>query len=233
MTFPTVESVTEESFPTDTTSHNVNMPATVNAGDLLILIFASDGLTEQTAPGGWSTLDKKTTGNQVYGGVYALKAAGTEGGGSADVVTASAEAGSGHVYRITGWGGTLLTDVDISTVATGADSSPNSGSVTAGWGSDDNLFLSITCFGDDDEVANTAPAPNYTNLVSVACGAGANASAVSASARRNYANASDDPTAFVLTGTENWVAWTVVIKPDSGTIVPKAMHHYRNHGKIF
>jgi hypothetical protein len=216
MTFPTVESVTETSFATNTTAHECDLPATVNAGDLLLLVFANDGTTVQTTPAGWTALDKQPYLSQIYGGVYVLDAAGTEGGGTVDVVTAIAEAGAGHVYRISGWSGTIATDIDISTVATGEDAAPNSSSVTAGWGSDDNLFLSICCFGDDDETANTAPSPNYTNLVHTPCGAGANASGACASARRNFANATDDPTGFALTGIERWVAWTVVIKPAAG-----------------
>lgn len=212
MTFPVVASVTETSFASDTTAHACNLPATVNAGDLLLLVFANDGLTVQTTPSGWTALDKQTTGNQVYGGVYVLDAAGTEDGGTVDVVTASAEAGSGHVYRITGWAGTVATDIDISTVVAATTDAPNPGSVTAGGGSADNLYIAITCFGDDDETANAAPI-NYGSLVSVVCGAGSNASGVSASAIRNFASASDDPAAFGLTGSENTVSWTVAIAP--------------------
>ena len=234
MTFPTVESVTQSSFSSDTTAHACSIPATVNSGDLLLLIFANDGNTVQTTPAGWTALDKQTTGNQVYGGVYALDAAGTEGGGTVDVVTAIAEAGSGHIYRITGWGGTVATDIDISTVATGTDDSPNATSVTAGWGVDDNLFISGGGSGDDDENADAAPVgPNYTDLISTACGAGANASGVSWSARREVAAASENPTAFHLTGDENWCAWTIAIKPAAGGVQAQAMYHYRNHGKIF
>ena len=36
MAFPTVESITETAFASDATAHDVDMPATVNAGDLLL-----------------------------------------------------------------------------------------------------------------------------------------------------------------------------------------------------
>ena len=218
MAFPTVESVTETSFASATTAHECDLPATVNAGDLLLLIFANDGNTVQTTPSGWTALDKQTQGNQVYGGVYALDAAGTEGGGTVDVVTASAEAGSGHVYRITGWGGDVATHIDISALAFGTSDLPNPLTVTAGWGSEDNLFLAIACAGDDDESVNTGPI-NYTNIIDVACGAGANNSGRSYSARRNLAAASDNPGSFDLTGSENWVAWTVVVAPVLGAAI--------------
>jgi hypothetical protein len=212
MTFPTVESVTETAFASNTTAHECTLPATINAGDLLLLIFANDGVTAQTTPSGWTALDKQTTGNQVYGGVYALDAVGDESG-TVDVVTAAVEAGAGHIYRITGWGGDIATDIDISTVATGSDTdAPNSTSVTAGGGSADNLFLTIACWGDDDEGVNLYPT-NYTNGVSIACGGAPSESGRGGSARRELAAASDDPGAWQLAGNERWVAWTLVIAP--------------------
>lgn len=215
MTFPVVESVTETPFATATTQHLCDFPATVNAGDLLILIAASDNATVQTTPGGWDLLDKRSPNNQVYGGIYALEAAGTEGGGTVDVVTAAAEEMSAHMYRITGWAGTVSTDIDISTFVAEATGStaPDPDSVTAGWGSDDNLFIAVAVSGDDDESATGGPT-SYTNLTTVSSGsATGSAQPNSHSARRSLAAASDNPSAFSLTGTEQWLAWTIVIKP--------------------
>src|SRR5439155_787842 len=52
--FPTIQSVTSTSFPTDSTTHNVQMPATVNAGDLLIVFFADHGTPGMNYPSGWT-----------------------------------------------------------------------------------------------------------------------------------------------------------------------------------
>lgn len=219
MAFPVVESVTVTLFSSDTTSHALNFESTSVSGELLILVFANDGLTVQTTPAGWTALDKKTQGNQVYGGIYAKLADGTEGGTTVDVVTASAEAGTGHIYRISTWGGDLATHVDISTVVQGTSNAPNPSTGTAGWGSEDNLFLAIICAGDDDETVSVFPT-SYTNPIDGACGAGANNSGRASSARRLLAAASDDPSAFSLNGSENWLAWTVVVAPVlSGTTV--------------
>ena len=215
MAFPTVESITETGFATATTAHLVDFPATVNAGDLMILIAASDNATIQTTPAGWTLLDKRTPNNQVYGGVYALDAAGTEDGGTIDVVTAAAEEMSAHMYRITGWKGSIATDVDISTFveeATGTDA-PNPASVTAGGGSDDNLWIVAVCSGDDDESVQTY-STNYGNGVSVSSGSvTASAQPRSHSCRRELTAASDDADAWLLTGAEQWLAWTIVVAP--------------------
>lgn len=215
MTFPVVESITETPFATAATEHLVDFPATVNAGDLMLLIASSDGNAIQTTPTDWTLLDKRSPNNQVYGGVYVLDAAGTEGGGTVDVVTASAEEMSAHMYRITGWKGTLGDDVDISTFveeATGSNA-PDPDSVTAGGGSADNLFIAIAVSGDDDAVATGAPT-SYTDLTTVSSDSvTSSAQPASHSARRELAAASDDPSAFTLDESDQWLAWTVVIAP--------------------
>ena len=49
---PVVASVTETAFGTNTIDHYVNMPATVDAGDLLIVLFTNDGGDTVTTPAG-------------------------------------------------------------------------------------------------------------------------------------------------------------------------------------
>lgn len=215
MAFPTVESITETGFATAATEHLVDMPATVNAGDLLLMVFANDDATTQTTPTDWTLLDNGSPNNQVYGGVYAIDADGTEGGTTVDVVTAIAQQACAQVYRITGWKGTLGTDVDISTAATGTDANPNSSSVSASE-SADNLFIAAVCNGDDEEGVSVTPS-SYTNTTETVSGSvSANELPAVATARREWANISDDPTAWTLNGTDQWIAWTIVIEPDAG-----------------
>ena len=47
---PVVASVTETAFDSDTTDHYVDMPAAVDAGDLLIVLFTNDGDATVTIP---------------------------------------------------------------------------------------------------------------------------------------------------------------------------------------
>ena len=55
MAFPTYHEATNTAFPTWVESHPVDMPATVNAGDLLLMFFVSDTATgAATTPAGWS-----------------------------------------------------------------------------------------------------------------------------------------------------------------------------------
>src|SRR4030065_2965123 len=61
---PAVASVTETAFGSDTTTHNITMPATVNAGDLLIVLFANDGRATVTPPAGWREMASNARNNQ-------------------------------------------------------------------------------------------------------------------------------------------------------------------------
>jgi hypothetical protein len=109
VSFPSYQSTTVTDFGADATSHNVNMPATVNAGELLLAIVAFDELiTTITTPSGWTRLVTRTPASGlVIAAVYAKVATGSEGGTSVDFVTSNAQRGSAHVIRVTSWAGSL------------------------------------------------------------------------------------------------------------------------------
>jgi len=88
---PVVASVTETAFDTATTAHYVNMPATVTADDLLIVLFTNDGNAAVTTPTGWNLLASDANGTQVRLSVYYKIAAGTEGGTTVNFVTSVVE----------------------------------------------------------------------------------------------------------------------------------------------
>ena len=119
--FPTVSSATGQPFGADTTDHNVTMPATVNAGDLLIVLFTNDGGGQTVAtPVDWNQLFTTPNGASTAGvrhGAYYKIAAGTEGGTTVNFVTSDTEHAVSVTYRITAWHGT--TPPEAGTSATG------------------------------------------------------------------------------------------------------------------
>ena len=119
---PVVASVTETTFGTATMDHYVNMPATVNASDLLIVLLTNDRNESVTTPGGWSLLASDANGAHVRLSVYYEIATGTERGTTVDFVTSAAEEAVAQVYRISNCHGT--TPPEISTAATGTDTAP-------------------------------------------------------------------------------------------------------------
>ena len=82
-----VVSVTHTAFTTDATSHLVAMPATVDAGDLLVTLVATDGSATLTTPSGWTNLSSVPQSTTVRGSCSYKIAVGTEGGTTVDFVT--------------------------------------------------------------------------------------------------------------------------------------------------
>jgi hypothetical protein len=208
MAFPTVESVTATAFPTNDTQHLVNMPAAVDAGDLLIVLFANDGSDTVTTPSGWTLLDSSANGTAVRLSCYAKDAVGDEDGTTVDFVTSGNEYAAAQCYRITGWSGDV-NDVENSTAATGSDDSPNPASLTASWGSDDNLWIAACCSDSNVTVSVYPFANNNTNTIAdqVTHGVGLG------SCSENNATATNDAGSFTISGAQEWVATTLVVKP--------------------
>jgi len=207
---PVVASVTETAFGTDATEHYVNMTATVNAGDLLIVLFTNDGDTPVTLPAGWSLMASDVNAPHGRLSVYYKIAAGTEGGTTVNFVTETAEEAAAQVYRITNWHGT--TPPEISTAATGSGKTPDPASLNpVGWDVADTLWLAVAGQDKGDEQPPTYPA-SYTDGISTLSSTG-NAGCQTHSARRVLAAASEDPGAFTIPANNKWVAFTIAVRP--------------------
>jgi hypothetical protein len=207
---PAVTSVTETAFDTDTTDHYVNMPATVSTGDLLIVLFTNDGSATVTTPDGWSSLASDVNGSAVRLSLYYKIAAGTEGGTTVNFVTSAGEQAAAQVYRITNWHGT--TPPEISVVATGTDTAPNPASLNpAGWDVADTLWLAVAGQDRGDQEGTTAYPPGYTDGISTLSSV-STASCRILSARRVRAVASENPGAFTIPESEQWVAFTIAVR---------------------
>lgn len=216
MAYPNVLSVTETQIGTGTTTPTFDLPSTVESGDLLILFAATTDDPIDTGPGGrWQELWNNGAANQGAGACYALSADGTEGGGTAQVTCGGANTAAGQVYRIAAnsWMGTISTDIDITgnTVST-VGANPDPPSVTAGWGSDDNLYIAMLQARDDDAYATAYPT-NYTSGHSTSSTGGGNNGCNCSTAVREYSGTSDDPGTFTLSESERWRCSTLVVRP--------------------
>ena len=211
---PAVASVTETAFGTDTTDHYVSMPATVNVGDLLIVVFTNDGDETVTTPGGWSLLASVAGGPQVRLSVYYKIAAGTEGGTTVNFVTSANQQAAAQVYRITDWQGT--TPPEISAAATGTSTAPDPAFLDpAGWGVSNTLWLAVAGQDRGDQSGTLAYPISYTEGIST-LSSDTNLSCRTHSARRVLLTAtSEDPGPFTIPVTEQWVAFTIAVRPSS------------------
>ena len=208
---PIVSSVTETAFDTAAIDHYVNMPATVNAGDLLIVLFANDRNESVTTPGGWTELASDTSGPHIRSSVYHKIAVGIEGGTTVNFITSAAEEAAAQVYKITNWHG--ITPPEISVAATGSDASPDPTSLNpASWDVTDTLWIAVAGQDRGDQAGTTAYPLGYTDGISTLSSGGTGSCRIH-SARRVLAIASEDPGAFAIPAPEQWIAFAVAVRP--------------------
>ena len=207
---PLVNSVAETAFDTATTNHYVNMPATVNAGDLLIVLFTNDGTATVITPAGWTALASNAGNGAVRLSVYYKIAGGTEGGTTVNFMTSAAEEATAQVYRITDWHGT--TPPEISTAATGTSTRPNPASLNpTGWDVADTLWLAVAGQDRGEQDGPTAYPAYYTDGISTLSSEEIT-SCQTHSACRVLAATSENPWPFTIPASEEWIALTIAIR---------------------
>lgn len=222
--FPAVASTTP-STNDDTTSHVISYPATVPAGALVVVHFnCTNTGCNPTTPSGFTAIKASTnyTSGDFCGdaSIFAKKAAGTEGGTTFTITSAQAGADTSATLLqvITGWGGdaTITNDIVCSTTfaTTTGTVNPDPASVTATWGSADNLFIATAFTCDDDSVASVAPT-NYSGLQTVQAGGGVNDGPAQHLATRQLASDADDPGTFTISINDVSYAGTCVVEPGS------------------
>ena len=226
MAFPAIASITTTASANSSgASNDLTSTATVNSGDLLIAIIGRRivSATTWTPPTGWTEIVDvlPPTSNDATLSVAYKIADGTEGGTTitfTSSVTTSIRKG-GFVIRITGWHGTTPPEAGTSGVTVGTGD-PDPPSLTASWGSADNLWI-VASSATSQDSAGTAPT-NYTNF-NTAGEAGATKWGINMATREN-AVATEDP--GVIDWTTNpggRVACTIAVRPS----VPKSMPLFR------
>lgn len=182
------------------TTHNVTMPATVNAGDLLLVVIVFSGSTANT-PSGWTA---GTNGGFAGGGnmnVFYKTADGSEDSTNVNFSTVAAATGASVCYRITRCAGSIA-----GSFATGSNSATvDPPSVTPGWTVDRTLWIAVGGQVSGNTVAS--PPTNYTNMVQ------AQSSCAIVSARRVLYATAENPGAFTFSGSASWGAITVAVRP--------------------
>ena len=220
MAFPVRQSSTDTDFGTSVTSMAVNMPATVNSGDLLIaLVHVRNAGTWNTVPTDWNAISglSQAGGGGVgkLDGFYKI-ADGTEDGGTATWVASTGTTAGWQTLRITGWHGTTPPEA---TTTSGDVSAANPPSETASWGgSEDNLWLAVAGHSAASTSAWSAAPTDYSGfLLNGASGGGAAISL--AHGYRELASDTEDPGTFTVSGSNRWwAAATVVIRPAAGVV---------------
>ena len=201
------------------TSHTVNLPATVSAGSLLLIVgrVAVAGSVAVTG-GGWSIgQDSSDASDDVsFWGYKSALAVGDEGGTSITITHGSGKMVA-RVFSITGAGNPGTFPPDVSTVAVGTGSNPGPTSETPSGGAKDYLWIAVgMADGEHTSPPATIPA-NYGDsrgdTTGTAGAVGTNASVFTAT--RNLNAASEDPGTWTTNIAVNsgWTSWTIAIHP--------------------
>ena len=184
----------------DVTSHAITLPTGIVAGNLLVVVFSSDGAPTVTAPAAWTKVGQLSDAtNAVTGAVFWKVATGSD---TLTLTTSVAEQSSHIAFRITGgasvWG--------ISSSGSSTNSAPTE---LALYGQVDHLWI-CTRSGDSTVVPSAAPA-GMTPLTNQAAVGTLSASTSTAEAT-SLDSTTYTPGTFTSV-TEQWVSWTLQIHP--------------------
>jgi hypothetical protein len=205
---PQVQSVTTTAVGTASGTHNVSMPATVNAGDLLLVVIITTGPQAPATPSGWTWINHGgSSGGTIHTDVFVKAADGSEGGTTVNFSTSPTNTqAAAHCYRITRWYGNV--SGVHATAATGSSATPDSPSDSAGW-TDRTLWLSCAGVATQPSV-NSGPS-SYTNRTDTPSG-GAGGCLLSTARRVLYASA-ENPSSFSISVSNLWYSVTISVRP--------------------
>lgn len=216
MTFPSVDATNSGIDNTSSTSHNISLPASIAAGDLLIIFITSSAATSVASATGWTSLYSTSLNLSIRGYCLYKIADGSEGSSVTVSFTVTCSV-AWTSYRISGY----ASAPEVGTSATGTSTTPDPPSLTPSWGSDDTLWIAAAhC---NNVTADLTAPTNYGSIVQAVNGGGKSAG----TAQRNLAAASDDPGTFANASNNDWVANVVAVRPSSGVKTATMMHSYR------
>ena len=210
MAFPVI-ATSNTTADTDASPTTVAMPASISAGDLLIVICAADAGDTITQSGGsdWTKLEQTNQAGVIGLIIFAKIAAGSDAltltsTGSNDIACVS--------LRITGHGvSNVSTDITRGTASTGTDANPNPPNCNPGSAKD---YLWIEMFAaDDDDDTTPYESTNYTAVQQIQS-ANSTSSCLCAVASRDLNASAENPGVMAIAdATEEWVAQTIAIPP--------------------
>jgi len=212
--YPNVLSVTTSSSGSNVTTHTINMPATINAGDLLLALFTSDGNPTVSATGWTQIGTTQNNGSDLNTSIWAKNATGSEGA-TQNFTTSASEQSATQVYRIQAgtWrnSGTLTSDVNASTGTSATTQNPNPPSLNPGsWGTEKSLWIA---YAGGSRYASASSYPtSYTAAGYIVGGTNGNGASTASAYLKAEAD-SQDPGTFTMNASQVSVSRTIAVRP--------------------
>jgi len=159
VTFPTVQARNTTALASGTGARNHNLPASITAGDLLLLFICSTPNGQSFTATGWTAFAGEGGGSQTGRLLWKFPATGSEG--TTVSVTQSGTGGvSSGALRISGSGGGLIRGTQVAA----ATNAPDPPIVQPGtlFGTGDHLYVEYV--GGDAAQASATASASYGNL---------------------------------------------------------------------
>lgn len=223
MAFPVVATTNTSENATATTSHTVSLPASLAAGDLLIVFFVNEDDTTVTTPSGWSVLKSMLeTGGATSKTTIFYKTSDGGEGSSLAITTSSSRVSTHAAYRITGWSGTP----EVSTGATSTTGEANPDSLTPAGGAKDYLWIVVA--GKRNTTSVSGYPTNYTgSQLFIADDGALGGSSITVATRGLNSAGPEDPGSFAHSDTGFWTACTIAVSPAAGGSTSKYQRRMR------
>ncbi|WP_437780974.1 neuraminidase-like domain-containing protein [Sorangium sp. So ce1097] len=215
-TMPRVHTYWNMPFPLNTTNHEVAMLLQVAAGDLLILLLATDEGSTVTTPAGWTQLwsstDNPSTPTVRLSG-YAKVCVGNEFNNPVNFQTTAPQQAVAHVYRVTkdSWKGTIAEGVHCGTAEPGFGTAANPPFLDPPGDAAKTVWLACAAF-DLGWPVESYPS-GYTNGIYTVSSTSAGNCGLMSAFRSSLAG-SENPSSFAIDSSSDagWVAQTVGVR---------------------
>lgn len=194
-------------------SASVNLPSTLIPGQLLVVLHRSAGAGAHGWPADWTTVQSSADGSDDVISV-GWKNIGQVETGVVTITQGNVKYAS-LAYAIAGACDPAIQAPELSTVATGAGTTPDPTIVTPTGGAKDYLFLWLGGWEGEQTSPPASQPTSYTNPIGASSGtaAGTSTNCRVASARRALNAASQDPGSWTISVSEDWTAWAMAIHP--------------------
>jgi hypothetical protein len=189
-------------------SPGASLPAGVQIGELLLVLFVADRNRTFTWPAGWIELDDKMNGANSSATIGYKVANGTE----STLVSISANAATSTVSTALRIRGNYITPPNRSTVVNGTSNTPNSGSVSLPIGSL-GFYISIIAGRANSGTTITSPPSGYTIPIGGSLINPVGGGSFCAVAFKISSVSPEDPGSWTLSSNSApaWLAWTIAI----------------------
>lgn len=228
MAFPQVRSHIGTNTAVNGTSKTINLPATVVAGDRLLVALVCDGAPTITWPGGY-TERKNLNGTNVrlYVAEKDTPAAGTEGGTTISITLSATEMHAARSWSIQDSDTSVLAEYSTGFNPGTNTANPDPDALTPSWGADDTLWIAFEGYDVGTSTVTAYPTNYASNQANDRGNAAAGAGLGVAS--RNLNAASEDPGTFTNSASSRAVAVTIGIKPVGAAFVGRQRPITINH----